>query len=72
MLQHKENLVVLGTEATKRNSMMVDDSDTSMEGKRSSLARGARRENQRPQNRLEADRGGMADSVEINCESAGR
>ena len=27
-LQHKENLVVLEIEATDRNSMMVDDSDT--------------------------------------------
>ena len=33
-LQHTENLVVLGTGATERNSMMVDDSDTSMAKKR--------------------------------------
>ena len=28
--QHKENLVVLGTQATERNSMTVDDSDMSL------------------------------------------
>ena len=29
-LQHKENLVVLGTVATERNPKMVDESDTTM------------------------------------------